>query len=153
MVSIVMDSPAGAIEVCEQNGTIVALDWTERTADSDAPPTPLLAEACRQLDEYFSGQRRIFELPLAPRGSAFRGRVWRALQAIPFGETRTYGDIAREIDSAPRAVGGACSANPIAIIIPCHRVVGSNGWQGGFSGGKGVPTKRTLLELETSNGR
>jgi methylated-DNA-[protein]-cysteine S-methyltransferase len=152
MVSLVMDSPSGRIELSEEGGAISALDWTAAPADS-APPTPLLAEAKRQLEDYFTGKRNAFDLPLAPRGSEFRHRVWQALRAIPYGETRTYGEIAAGIGSAPRAVGGACGANPIAIIIPCHRVVGANGWRGGFSGGTGVATKQTLLEIETKQGR
>ena len=152
MPSLVMDSPSGRIEVSEEGGAITALDWTSAPADS-APPTPLLAEAKYQLEDYFASRRDTFDLPLAPRGREFRHRVWQALRAIPYGETRTYGEVAASVGSAPRAVGGACGANPIAIIIPCHRVVGSNGWQGGFSGGGGVTTKQALLELETTQGR
>ena len=149
MPHLVMDSPSGRIEIADKGDAITALDWTAAPADS-APPTPLLAEAKRQLDDYFAGRRDAFDLPLAPRGSEFRCRVWRALRAIPYGETRTYGQIAQTVFSAPRAVGGACGANPIAIIIPCHRVVGSNGSQGGFSGGGGAATKQILLKLEIS---
>ena len=152
MASLVMDSPSGRVELNEECGAITVLDWTAAPANS-APPTPLLAEAKRQLEDYFAGKRSAFDLPLAPRGSEFRHRVWQALRAIPYGETRTYGEIAAGISSAPRAVGGACGANPIAIIIPCHRVVGANGWRGGFSGGAGVATKQTLLEIETKQRR
>ena len=154
MASLVMDSPSGPIKLSEEDGAITALDWTTACARAgETPPTPLLAEAKRQLEDYFAGRREHFDLALAPRGSEFRHRVWQALRAIPYGETRTYGDIAATVGSAPRAVGGACGANPIPIIIPCHRVVGSNGWHGGFSGGAGVATKRTLLDLETTQGR
>ncbi len=152
MPSLVMDSPSGRIGLSEENDAITALDWTAAPADS-APPSPLLAEANRQLEDYFAGRRSAFDLPLAPQGSEFRCRVWQALRAIPYGETRSYGEIAASVGSAPRAVGGACGANPIAIIIPCHRVVGANGWQGGFSGGVGISTKQALLELETRQGR
>ena len=108
----------------------------------------MLAEAARQLTEYFAGERREFALPLAPSGTPFRRRVWQAMQAIPYGQTRSYGDLARALDSAPRAVGGACGANPIPLVIPCHRVVGAGGALGGFSGGAGCDTKRQLLALE-----
>ena len=86
-------------------------------------------------------------MPLAPAGSGFRQRVWQAMQAIPVGETRSYGALARALGSAPRAVGGACGANPIPILIPCHRVVAGGGL-GGYSGGAGLATKIALLKLE-----
>ena len=119
-------------------------------APAAAEPRALLAEACAQLQAYFAGDRLTFDLPLRPPGSAFRKRVWRALRDIPFGETRTYGAVATAVGSAPRAVGGACKANPIAIVIPCHRVVGAAGWIGGFSGGAGCATKRQLLDHEAA---
>jgi methylated-DNA-[protein]-cysteine S-methyltransferase len=106
------------------------------------------AEMCEQLDQYFAGERREFDLPLAPRGSDFQRRVWAALEEIPYGETRTYGEIADSIGrpSASRAVGAANGANPISIVIPCHRVIGSSGALTGYAGG--VERKRRLLELE-----
>jgi methylated-DNA-[protein]-cysteine S-methyltransferase len=110
----------------------------------------VLDEAARQLAEYFAGKRRAFELPLKPSGSAFRMRVWQALREIPYGELRSYGDLAAKLKTAARAVGGACGANPIGIIVPCHRVVGGSNWLGGFSGGDGAATKRFLLGLESS---
>jgi methylated-DNA-[protein]-cysteine S-methyltransferase len=102
------------------------------------------------LQEYFRGERRTFDLPLAPRGTEFQMDVWRALQRIPYGETRSYSGIAREIGrpAAVRAVGAANGANPIPIVIPCHRVVGSNGSLTGFGGG--IETKRWLLALEST---
>lgn len=108
----------------------------------------MLALAARQLDEYFAGERREFDLPLAPRGTGFQERVWRALLAIPFGVTRSYGELARTIGrpSASRAVGAANGKNPIAIIVPCHRVIGANGTLTGYGGG--LPIKRWLLEHE-----
>jgi methylated-DNA-[protein]-cysteine S-methyltransferase len=107
------------------------------------------AETARQLAAYFAGKLRQFDLPLRAEGTPFRQKVWQALRAVPYGQTRSYGEIAHAVDSAPRAVGGACGANPIAIIVPCHRIVGAGGWIGGFSGGDGCATKNILLEHET----
>jgi methylated-DNA-[protein]-cysteine S-methyltransferase len=117
---------------------------------ADGPP-PLL-EARRQLAEYFAGDRRAFTLPLAPRGTEFERLVWQALVAIPYGETRSYAEVAAAIGrpAACRAVGRANGSNPIAIVIPCHRVIGSDGSLTGFGGG--LPLKRFLLDLESGNG-
>ena len=113
--------------------------------------SPLLDAAEAQLREYFAGARRTFDLPLAPHGTAFQQRVWAALRAIPYGETRTYGELAAAIDSpnASRAVGMANHRNPIPIIIPCHRVIGANGTLTGYAGG--LEIKRRLLALEGIN--
>ncbi|MFR9676863.1 methylated-DNA--[protein]-cysteine S-methyltransferase [Streptomyces sp. TR06-5] len=102
----------------------------------------------RQLAEYFAGERTVFDLPLAPRGGAFRQRVWSLLRAIPYGETRTYGDLARELGSPglAQAVGTANGSNPLSIVVPCHRVVGADGTLTGFAGG--LHRKRFLLALE-----
>lgn len=110
--------------------------------------TPLLKEACRQLEEYFACGRREFALPLKPPGTPFQEKVWQALLTIPYGETRTYQDIALLAGSpkAVRAVGSANHHNPISIFIPCHRVIGKNGSLTGYGGG--LPAKRFLLELE-----
>lgn len=107
-----------------------------------------LDDACLQLDEYFQGRRRQFELRLAPRGTDFQLAVWTALRAIPYGSTCSYAELARRIGrpQAVRAVGAANGANPIAVIVPCHRVIGSNGSLTGFAGG--LPRKTLLLELE-----
>ncbi|MCG7362883.1 methylated-DNA--[protein]-cysteine S-methyltransferase [Roseomonas sp. ACRSG] len=138
-------TPLGALTLSEEDGAIVALDWGR---GRDQQETPVLRAAADQLQDYFDGQRVRFDLPLAPFGSPFRQRVWAALRAIPPGETRGYGDLARELGTAARAIGGANGANPIPIIIPCHRVVGAGGALGGYSGGEGPQTKRFLLELE-----
>jgi methylated-DNA-[protein]-cysteine S-methyltransferase len=108
----------------------------------------LLEPARRQLIEYFAGERTEFDLPLRPHGAQFQLDVWEALLKIPYGETASYGEIAREIGhpTAFRAVGAANGQNPIAIIVPCHRVIGSNGSLTGYGGG--LPTKRALLDLE-----
>ena len=112
---------------------------------------PLLQEASKQLEEYFRGHRTQFDLPLAPEGTEFQKSVWNALLQIPYGEVSTYGKLAAQIEKpkAARAVGGACHNNPIAIIIPCHRAVGANGNLTGFGGG--LPLKRWLLDLESTN--
>ncbi|MGP0175247.1 methylated-DNA--[protein]-cysteine S-methyltransferase [Pseudomonas sp. NCHU5208] len=112
------------------------------------PAERQLDEACRQLDQYFAGQRRQFELRLAPRGTAFQQQVWQALQAIPYGRTCSYSELAERIGKpqAVRAVGAANGANPIAIIVPCHRVIGRDGSLTGYAGG--LPRKQLLLELE-----
>jgi len=139
-----LHSPVGDLTLSEQDGAIVALDWGWVEAQSNAP---VLAEARRQLQAYFDGERLAFNLPLAPAGTAYQRRVWQALCDIPPGVTRTYADIARTAGGSPRAVGGANGRNPIPIVIPCHRVVATTGI-GGYSGGDGLPTKRFLLALE-----
>jgi methylated-DNA-[protein]-cysteine S-methyltransferase len=136
----------GDLTISEDDSAIVALDWGR---GRDQEETPLLRRARDQLQDYLDGKRLTFDLPLAPHGSDFQKRVWAALCAIPPGETRSYADIARAIGSAPRAVGGANGANPIPIIIPCHRVLAADGSLGGYSGGDGPATKRFLLDLES----
>lgn len=133
-----------ALTITEEDGAIVALDWGW---GRDQAETPLLLEARDQLEAYLDGERRAFDLPLAPRGSAYRQRVWAALAAIPYGKTRTYAEIAAVAGGGARSVGGANGANPIPILIPCHRVVATGGL-GGYSGGEGLETKRLLLQLE-----
>lgn len=145
MGRLTLDSPLGPLTVTSAGGSIVALDWGRH---GDNVPDPLLDEAARQLADYFAGRRRGFDLPLAPRGTAFRQAVWTAMQAIPHGGVLTYGDIARTLGTAARAVGGACGANPIPVIIPCHRVVGGGGAPGGYSGFGGLKTKDWLLRHE-----
>ncbi len=108
----------------------------------------LLIAAKQELEAYFDGKLRDFTLPLAPAGTAFQQRVWHEMAKIPFGQTMTYGQLADKSGSVARAVGGACGANPIPIIIPCHRVLGGGGKLGGFSGGLGPDSKRALLQHE-----
>ena len=139
-----LHSPIGDISVSEDAGAIVAVDWGWGR-DQDA--TPLLRRACEQLHAFFDGELREFDLPLAPAGTPYRRRVWQALCDIPYGETRTYIDIARTAGGSARAVGQANGSNPIPIIIPCHRVVATT-HLGGYSGGDGLATKRYLLALE-----
>jgi methylated-DNA-[protein]-cysteine S-methyltransferase len=146
-----VESPVGRLSITEANGAVVRIAWTDHQAgDARAQPgeTPLLSRAAQQLGEYFAGARRDFDLPLDPAGTPFQRRVWAEMARIPFGATESYGALARKTGSVARAVGGACAANPIPIVIPCHRVVGGGGALGGFSGGAGPTTKRALLELE-----
>ena len=142
--SISIDGPVGRLLIVEESGTITRIDWAD---GGTGEATPLLVEARRQLAAYFARRLRQFELPLRPQGSPFDHKVWAAMLQIPYGETRSYGDLARDIGSAPRAVGNACGHNPIPIVIPCHRVLARGGF-GGYSGNGGVATKRTLLALE-----
>jgi methylated-DNA-[protein]-cysteine S-methyltransferase len=127
-----------------KNGKAVkpAAGWTESARGP-------VSEAIRQLREYFAGRRTEFDLPLEPEGTAFQKSVWRGLQQIPYGETISYGELARWVGNpkASRAVGAANGKNPIPIVIPCHRVIGANGTLTGFGGG--LPIKQTLLDLET----
>ncbi len=150
MASCTVPSPVGRLTIVANDESIVAVEFADPGDEEQASNLPLLASAASQLAEYFSGKRRLFDLPVAPTGTVFRRRVWHAMRAIPYGRTQTYGDLARTLDSAPRAVGQACGANPIPIIIPCHRVVASGGRLGGFSGGEGCATKRQLLALEAA---
>ena len=146
MAYCVFNSPLGALSLFEEDGALIALDWGAPPASSDQ--TSLLREACQQLAAYFSGELQQFNLPLAPQGTAFQKRLWQALSAIPYGQTRSYGVLAEELHSGPRAIGGACGANPIPIIIPCHRVLQKNKGLGGYSGLDGLETKQFLLRLE-----
>ena len=138
-------SPLGALAVSARDGAIVALDWGLAPVEDRSN---LLLTAAQQLDAYFYCELHAFDLPLAPAGSPFQQAVWREMLAIPRGRTRTYGEIAARLSGAARAVGMACGANPIPIIIPCHRVLAAGGRMGGYSGRGGVTTKRFLLELE-----
>ncbi len=147
-----MDSPIGTLTLVKSNGVLCGL-YMDRHAGADAALTGVRVqsgfdEVVRQLEEYFSGQRTAFSVPVAPAGTPFQQRVWRELTGIPYGETRSYGQLAAAIGnpSAMRAVGAANGRNPISIIVPCHRVIGSNGTLVGYGGG--LERKRFLLELE-----
>ena len=137
-----IDSPLGPITVVETDGAISALDWRAGGTDQ----SPVLAEATAQLRAYFDRKLTAFDLPLE-FGQGFQAQVRRAMAAIPYGETRRYGDLAREIGAPAQAIGQACGANPIPILIPCHRVLAANGL-GGFSAKGGVESKVFLLRLE-----
>lgn len=150
MPSLSIASPIGRLTIEEAGDQIVAIRWEEDGPAGDASlgnGSPLLAEAAHQLAAYFAGKLARFELPLAPSGSPFESRVWAAMQQIPYGETRSYGDLAAAVRTAPRAVGRACGRNPIPVVIPCHRVLAKAGL-GGYSGSGGLWTKQRLLALE-----
>jgi methylated-DNA-[protein]-cysteine S-methyltransferase len=136
--------------VADERG-LAELHYRPRDEDEQAPTNAIAQQAVRELERYVADPQYRFTVPLAPRGSAFQRRVWDALRAIPVGESRTYGEIAHAVGSAPRPVGQACGANPIALIVPCHRVVGSRGALGGFmhrTSDDAVGVKRWLLEHE-----
>lgn len=143
-----IDSPIGGLRLHSSAGLLTAIDFGaaprgQRTTDS------LLDDVEQQLAEYFSGARTDFDLPLANDGTQFQQKVWGELRRIPYGETASYGDIARRLGYEPvvsRAVGAANGANPIPIIVPCHRVIGSDGTLTGYAGG--LERKKTLLDLE-----
>lgn len=141
------NSPLGPLSVVVQGGAVVRLEWSVVDGESD----PVSTQAVAQLAQYFAGERQVFDLPLAPQVSDFQKKFGAALCAIPFGETRTYGDLAREMGVPAQAIGQACGGNPIPIIIPCHRVLGANGL-GGFSGAGGVEGKVQLLRHEGAAG-
>ena len=141
-------SPLGPIRLVERDGAIVGLDWHGMGGNE---ATLLLARAGVQLAEYFAGEREVFDLPLRVEGSGFQRAVCDAMLAIPFGETRTYGEIAADLGASAQAVGNACGGNPIPVIIPCHRVLGASSL-GGFSGAGGVETKVWLLRHEGAAG-
>jgi len=148
-------SPVGELTLVADGHGLAAILWENDKpgrvrlgAMTEKADHPILVETERQLGEYFAGERRSFDVPLSFAGTDFQKRVWAALLAIPFGETRSYGEIADQLGSpgASRAVGAANGRNPISIIAPCHRVVGSNGKLTGFAGG--LEAKAFLLELE-----
>ena len=144
MPQLSLHTPLGALTISAEDDAIVALDWGW---GRDQEPTALLCEARGQLHAYLDGERTGFDLPLRPEGSAYQRRVWDALRAIPYGERRTYAELAARAGGSARSVGGANSRNPLPILIPCHRVVSAGGI-GGYTGGEGLETKRYLLALE-----
>ena len=146
-----LKAPFAVLGIRTARGAVIGIEYLARTERAQAPTDAVAERACRQLERYLDDPHFRFALPLAPAGSAFRRRVWAALSDIPIGESRTYGELARRLHTAPRAIGGACGANPIALVIPCHRVVGSQGSLGGFMGvteGDPIAIKRWLLTHE-----
>lgn len=154
-----MKTPVGELTLVGSDRGLAAVLWeVEREgrvmvrAEREDGSHPVLVQAERELGEYFEGKRRMFDVPLDAVGTAFQKKVWAALAEIPFGETRSYGELARAVGNAAasRAVGAANGRNPISIIVPCHRVIGANGTLTGFAGGMAV--KEKLLALESGGG-
>ena len=148
MAVIAIDTPVGRLAIAERDDHVVRVSWpAPPRGEPPEEPTPLLAEAARQLAAYFAGELRDFDLPLDPGGNDLERGVFAAMRAIPYGQTRTYGDIAGDLGTWGQPVGQACGANPIPVIIPCHRVLSATGL-GGYSGQGGIETKIALLKLE-----
>jgi methylated-DNA-[protein]-cysteine S-methyltransferase len=152
---LAVPSPVGKLLLIASTEALCALLWEKEEEEAQRrfpaaqqQETPLLHEARQQLEEYFAGSRQTFSLPLAPQGTPFQQKVWQALRAIPYGETRSYGQQAAMIGNpkASRAVGAANGKNPISIIVPCHRVIGTSGALTGFGGGLDI--KAMLLAHE-----
>jgi methylated-DNA-[protein]-cysteine S-methyltransferase len=155
MVYKMMDSPVGRLTLVATDAGLAGVLWpgdrpsrVRLDIEAEDNAHPVLVEAERQLEEYFAGRRKEFALTLDVAGTAFQRKVWNALRTIPFGETRSYGQIARQIGSpdAVRAVGAANGRNPVSIVTPCHRVIGATGKLTGFGGG--LDAKARLLALE-----
>lgn len=147
MTQLSIHSPIGDLTISEEEGEIVSLDWGWSPIQEK---NELLLKTKFLLDQYFDDENPTFDLPLNPHGTEFQKNVWKIMYEIPYGEILTYGNISDRLNSHARAVGMACGANPIPIIIPCHRVIGKNGKLTGFSGGEGIETKRYLLDLENT---
>jgi methylated-DNA-[protein]-cysteine S-methyltransferase len=143
-----LDSPVGGLEIEATDKAIIAVHWVDDTDELPDAAGPLLTEAREQLAAYFARRLSAFDLPLAPAGSPFERAVWRQMCDIPFGETMTYGEMATAVGGMARAVGSACGANPIPVIIPCHRVLGAGNRMVGYSGRGRIETKRWLLVHE-----
>lgn len=149
-VFYVENTPAGILTIAADEKAICAVSFGRIDVENaEVKETPLITKTITELNEYFKGWRKEFDLPLAPQGTDFQQKVWQVLQNIPYGQTRSYKEIAKAAGSPRgyRAVGMANNKNPIAIIIPCHRVIGANGKMVGYAGG--LNTKENLLKLET----
>jgi len=147
-----VDSPVGPLRLTSDDSLVIGVTFLDELVEpcGDTCHDEILAETGRQLSAYFAGRLRDFDVPVEPRGSAFQQRVWARLRTIPFGATASYADIAAQLDmpvGASRAVGLANAANPVAIIVPCHRVIGSDGSLVGYAGG--LHRKRFLLGIES----
>lgn len=147
-MGVFVDSLVGPLGFDATDGAVTALYWGQV---GTLEPGVLADQVVAEVNAYFAGDLTNFSIPLAPRGSVFQQTFYAALRAIPFGETRTYGDLAKELGVSAQAIGQACGANPIAILIPCHRVLGATGL-GGFSGAGGVEAKVELLRHEGAAG-
>jgi len=147
----ILKTPFGALGVCAENEAITEIRFLPPGTHALSPKTVLAQRACDQLAAYLADPAAGFDLPLRAAGTAFQRRVWRAIAAIPKGKTRTYGEIAQDLNSAPRAVGQACGRNPYPVVVPCHRVIAAGGGLGGFASARGgylLDAKRWLLAHE-----
>ena len=146
-----MRTPFAILGIRTGGGAVTGIEFLSARGRAQSPTDSIAERTCRQIERYLADPQFRFSLPLAPAGTLFRRRVWDTLAEIPVGESRTYGELARALHTAPRAIGGACGANPIALVIPCHRVVGTHGSLGGFMGvteGDPIAIKRWLLTHE-----
>lgn len=145
MARLTVDTPVGPLTITASDSEVQVIAWDSPRSHDDSA---VLRRAADQIAAYFARELEDFDLPLAPRGTAFQRSVWRAMGEIPYGGTATYGGLAWQLGTAAQAVGQACGANPIPLVIPCHRVLAAGGGLGGYSGGAGLPTKQVLLALE-----
>ncbi|MBO6947769.1 MAG: methylated-DNA--[protein]-cysteine S-methyltransferase [Rhodospirillales bacterium] len=143
---ISFNSPIGPLTVFSEDGALIVIE--AGAVPGAGSGDPLLKEARRQIDDYFDGKLKVFDLPTNPAGTPRQREIWNAMAKIPYGETCTYGELAETVKSSARAIGGACGRNPLPIVIPCHRVLGANDAIGGYSFADGAATKRQLLMLE-----
>lgn len=140
-----LHSPVGDVTLSEDDGAIVSVDWGWAAVQTE---TALLKRARKQLQDYFDGRRRDFDLPLNPHGTPLQKKIWAGMCAIPYGTTLAYGELGKKVGTIGRVVGNACGRNPLPILIPCHRVLAAGGKLGFYSGEGGVDTKVALLRLE-----
>jgi len=148
-----IDTPVGPVRITVAGGVIAAVDHVQDQSDEAPPADKLLRKAIRQIEEYFAGKRRRFDLPMAPAASPFQARVRQAVIDIPYGEAASYGGVAHVLNSGPRAVGQACGRNDLVLLVPCHRVIGAGGTLGGYGSTSGLERKRRLLAFEGYPGK
>ena len=147
MPRLTINTPVGLLTIVEKGCAIKKICWSTSQKNEK---TKLLLRAKKELENYFGGKLTRFTVPINPYGTSFQRKVWNSMAEIPFGKTATYGQIASTLHTSPRAVGNACSKNPLPIIIPCHRVIGGNGALNGYTGGKGLKTKLLLINHENN---
>jgi methylated-DNA-[protein]-cysteine S-methyltransferase len=145
-----LESPSGALLITSDGEGVTDISWAKGLPMGfQESPDKHTNKAAQELREYFKKSRQNFDFSIhLKHGTPFQRRVWQAVSEIPYGHVVSYKELAIKLDSGPRAIGNAVGANPLPIVIPCHRVIGSQGQMGGFSGGKGIPTKKQLLQLE-----
>lgn len=152
---VIVEAPFAMLGLCFEKGILKSVEYLKSSSTPVEPEGPAEKQACRQIEDYCAGKLRdkIFDIPYEVSGTAFQQKVWHELEAIPYGETRTYGEIARSLKTSARAVGNACRKNPLTLVVPCHRVVSAKGI-GGYSGktaGGMLKIKQWLLEHEKAS--